>query len=65
VLALISKDAFKMVSTGDKIELDLENNILLNLTTGKFCKFEPLPNFILEIVEAGGIIPHINKKLKN
>jgi 3-isopropylmalate/(R)-2-methylmalate dehydratase small subunit len=53
-----------MVSTGDKIELDLENNILLNLTTAKTYEFKPLPVFILEIVKAGGIIPHINKKLK-
>ena len=64
VLALISKDAYEIVTTGNKIELDLENNLLLNLTTDKTCQFEPIPGFILEIVEAGGIIPHINKKLK-
>jgi len=60
---LLSSDAISIVNSGDKIELKLVNGELNNLTNGKTCKFEPLPAFILKIIEAGGIIPHLRKKL--
>lgn len=60
--ALISPVAIEIVNTGDKVELDLENYTLKNQTTGKRCPSEPIPDFLLEIITDGGIIPHLRKK---
>ena len=60
--ALISPTAIEIVKTGDKVELNLEKNILKNQTNGKSCSLKPIPNFLLEIIADGGIIPHLRKK---
>ncbi len=44
----------KMVKEGDMLEVDLRAGEIKNLTTQKTMKFTPLPDFLLEIVEAGG-----------
>lgn len=49
--------------TGDEMEIDLENNLVKNLTTGKELKFElKAPDWFLEMVEAGGLIPYHKQK---
>lgn len=45
------------INTGDKIEVDLENNILKNLTTNEEYPLKPLGN-ILPIIEAGNIFEY-------
>ena len=60
--ALISPNAKEIVDTGNKVELDLESYTIKNQTNGKSCSIEPIPDFLLEIIEDGGIIPHLRKK---
>jgi len=62
--ALISSKAYSMVKTGDRIELDMHTGVLMNLNTGKKTSFEPMPEFLLEIVNDGGIIPHLKKRFE-
>ncbi len=45
------------VRQGDELEIDLVAGSILNLTTGDKLCFVPLPDFLLEIIEAGGCIP--------
>jgi 3-isopropylmalate/(R)-2-methylmalate dehydratase small subunit len=53
-------DAFK---TGDEIEIDLEGSLVRNVSTGKELKFElKVPDWFLEMVEAGGLIPYHKQK---
>jgi 3-isopropylmalate/(R)-2-methylmalate dehydratase small subunit len=49
----------KSVKAGDTLEVDLEAGEIKNLTTKKTLKFTPLPDFLLEIMSAGGIEPYI------
>jgi hypothetical protein len=35
--------------------------VIKNLTAKETLKFTPLPDFLLEIVEAGGLEPYTNK----
>jgi len=51
------------VSEGDELEVDLAGGKLVNLTTGKELSFEPLPEFILNLINQGGLIPATRKKL--
>jgi hypothetical protein len=45
------------VTQGDALELDLSIGALRNLTTGIRMSFTPPPDFILDMLEAGGIYP--------
>lgn len=48
---------------GDEIEVDLRAGTIKNLTTGETLKFQPLPDFLMEIIEAGGLHPLIKKQI--
>jgi 3-isopropylmalate/(R)-2-methylmalate dehydratase small subunit len=63
VLALTCDQAYLLVNDNDKLELDLKAGNLKNLSSGKECTFEPIPNFLMEIIDDGGSIPHLRKKL--
>lgn len=47
------------ISEGDKVEADMDNGIIRNLTTGKEYKTAPFPEFIQKIIENGGLIQSI------
>jgi len=51
------------VSQGDELEVNLKAGTVKNLTTGKTMKFVPYPDFLLEIIEAGGLYPLLREKL--
>jgi 3-isopropylmalate/(R)-2-methylmalate dehydratase small subunit len=50
--------------TGDELEVDLSGGTVRNLITGKLLTFIPYPEFILEILEAGGIYPQLTAQVK-
>ena len=52
-------EAAEEISEGDKVEADLDNGIIRNLTTGKEYKTAPFPEFIQKIIENGGLISSI------
>ncbi len=47
--------------SGDKAKIDLGKGIVRNATTGKIFKVDPLPDFILAILRAGGLIPYLKR----
>ena len=49
-------EAVDGISEGDKVEADMDNGIIRNLTTGKEYKTAPFPEFIQKIIENGGQI---------
>lgn len=49
-------DAVDGISEGDRVEADLDNGIICNLTTGAEFKTEPFPEFIQNIIENGGLM---------
>ncbi len=52
-------EAVDGISEGDKVEADLDNGIIKNLTTGAEFKTEPFPEFVQKIIENGGLIQSI------
>lgn len=61
-LAIECVDACDVATTGDQIEVDLTGGRLRNLTTGKEATFVPISDFARELIEDGGLLPHIKKK---
>lgn len=51
------------MSKGDDIDLDLAAGTIQNLTTGQTIQFKALPPFVMEIIESGGLVEHLKKKL--
>ena len=47
------------ISEGDKVEADLDNGIIRDLTTGKEYKTAPFPEFVQKIIENGGLMQSI------
>jgi len=49
-------------STGEEVEYDLGRGVVRNLTRGVELRAEPLPDFMLSILRAGGLIPYLKAK---
>ena len=47
---------------GHEMSIDLKNGIIVNKTIGKTYHFEPFPDFLLEIVNANGLIEKLRAK---
>lgn len=46
----------------DELEVDAKNGIITNHTQGVKYEFAPLPQFALEMIEAGGLLNKISEK---
>lgn len=53
------------VEKGDTLSIDLEAGIIENKNTGKKFEIQPFQNFMLEILEDGGLVNHFLKKKGN
>jgi len=51
-----------VTDTGDEIEVDVVNGLVTNVTKGQSFQAEPLPDFILEIVECGGLVEWVKRR---
>jgi 3-isopropylmalate/(R)-2-methylmalate dehydratase small subunit len=49
------------ITEGDEIELDLENGLVRNLTTGDSIPCSPLPSVMAKLLADGGLAAHIRK----
>lgn len=48
---------------GNGVKIDLERGVVRNTTTGKVVKTKPLPEFVLTILRAGGLIPYLKRSV--
>jgi 3-isopropylmalate/(R)-2-methylmalate dehydratase small subunit len=60
---LESDDAPDRIKAGDILEVDLEKGIIRNKTTGKHFQSKPYPEFMSELVKAGGLIEYTKRRL--
>ncbi len=49
------------VSMGDRLRVNLESGEIENLTSNLTFQAAPIPDFMREIITAGGLIPHVLK----
>ena len=61
--ALVSAEVDK-ISKGDTLTIDPLAGTVENLTTGEMLGCEPLPEHLLAMIADGGLLPHLEKKLK-
>jgi len=51
------------IEQGDELEVELEKGEIRDITNSKVFKAEPYPDFMLELISAGGLIEHTKKAL--
>jgi 3-isopropylmalate/(R)-2-methylmalate dehydratase small subunit len=61
---LESQAAAKDAEHGHHMEIELEQGQIRNLTTGAVYQAEPYPPFMMEIIDAGGLVPYTSRRLE-
>ena len=56
-----SPEAAAGIRTGDEVQVDPASGVIRNLSTGDEFKAEPYPPFMMDLIEAGGLIPFLLK----
>jgi 3-isopropylmalate/(R)-2-methylmalate dehydratase small subunit len=59
--ALECPEIHDAVEEGDTLEVDVSKGKVKNLSNGKELHFKPLPRFMVEVLNAGGLAPYLNK----
>jgi 3-isopropylmalate/(R)-2-methylmalate dehydratase small subunit len=60
-LPIVTCDAVDGVETGEEVCIDFGSGLVIT-PRGEYA-FPPLPPSVLEILEAGGLVPHVKRKL--
>lgn len=63
ITLLESKNVSKKVEEGDEIQIDMEKGVLKNLKSGEEVEIIGLPDFMLGILEEGGLIPYLQEHM--
>ena len=58
-------DAVAQTEAGDILEVDLSRGKIKNLTNGLTFTAKPYPDFMAELISAGGLIEHTKKRVAN
>jgi 3-isopropylmalate dehydratase, small subunit len=58
------KEAAESIEAGDEIEVDFDTGIIVNKTKNQSFQGEAFPEFMQNIINAGGLIAYVNDKLQ-
>ena len=56
-------EAVEETGKGDRLVVDLRAGTIANERTGRTYQTSPFPDFIMEIVQAGGLVPYTRERL--
>lgn len=54
----------KRIRAGDELHVVAEAGRVVNRTTGETLVAEPVPAFLMQIIRDGGLLPHLEKRLR-
>ena len=57
-------EAAEAISAGDDLEIDLDGGQVINRTRGETYQAQPIPPFMQQLLQAGGLIPYVQQQLK-
>lgn len=57
-------DAAEDIQEGDQITVDAGKGIITNLTTGKTYQAAPFPEFMQQLIEVGGLMKYVARKVE-
>ena len=57
------KEAAESIESGDEVEVDFDTGVIVNKTKNQSFQGEAFPEFMQNIINAGGLIAYVNNKL--
>lgn len=54
-------DILSSANLGDELEIDIKEGKIRNISTNKLIEAEPFPEFLVPIMENGGLVAHLKK----
>jgi len=61
---IVSPEAAGLIAHGDEVEVDLAGGVVRNVTRREEVAVQPLPEYVMRILEAGGLIPALRQRLR-
>ncbi len=62
---LESAEAADGIAEGDRIQVDMATGKIQNLSTGMEFQADPMPDFMIELLNDGGLMNHVMKKIRS
>ncbi len=62
---LESSEAVDGIGEGDRIQVDMGTGKIQNLSTGKEFQADPIPKFMIELLNDGGLMKHVMKRIRS
>jgi len=59
---IVCPEAASRLVDGDIVVIDMEKGVLVRPSSHLTIQFKPLPDFLLEILSDGGLVPHMKKR---
>ncbi|HBT20586.1 MAG TPA: 3-isopropylmalate dehydratase small subunit [Peptococcaceae bacterium] len=59
-----SPEASKRIQDGDMVRVNAEEGLIINLTRGESYRAAPFPEFMREIISAGGLMQYVAERMK-
>jgi len=59
----VSKGISSKVKNGDEVEINISKGEILNKASGDLLETEPMDDVVMEILNSGGYIPYVEKKM--
>ena len=59
---LESAEAAEAIDAGDDVEIDFAAGVITNNTKGESYQAEPLPDFMRNLIESGGLVEYVRSK---
>ena len=56
-------DDIARISEGDELEIDVAEGKISNLTTGETIGFNPVPQFMMDMLSGGGLVEYVKRKV--
>lgn len=57
-------EAASAIASGEEILVDLDSGEIKNLTRNESYQAQPVPGFMQQLLEAGGLIPYVSQQIK-
>jgi len=55
--------SFELLADGDQLWVDAEQGQVVDTTNGRTVQAQPLPDFMLELLQSGGLVEYVKKRL--
>ncbi len=60
---LESSEAAEGIATGDELEIDLDQGVIINRTRNRTYRAQPVPPFMQKLLQAGGLMPYVREQM--